>query len=98
MRCRYGGTPATRSGITRAGRASFFIFFCSVDRFIPSRAAAPFGPATTQPVSRSAARMCSRSASASVTAAHGGLAGRRGPAVRLEFGRGDLQRRAAARG
>jgi hypothetical protein len=48
---------------------SFFIFQYNIERFIPSRAAAPFGPPTTQPVSRSAPRMCSRSASASVTAA-----------------------------
>ena len=33
---------------------SFLIFSCKVERFIPRRAAAPFGPATTQPVSRRA--------------------------------------------
>jgi len=36
---------------------SFFIFQYSIERFIPRRAAAPFGPATTQPVSRRALRM-----------------------------------------
>ena len=51
---------------------SFLIFSCKVERFIPRRAAAPFGPPTTQPVSRRAPRMCSRSASASVTAAAAG--------------------------
>ena len=45
---------------------SFPILSCNVERFIPRRAAAPFGPATTQAVSRRAPRMCSRSASASV--------------------------------
>jgi hypothetical protein len=29
---------------------SVCIFFCSVERFIPRRAAAPLGPPTTQPV------------------------------------------------
>src|SRR4029077_18634326 len=48
---------------------SFLIFSCKVERFIPRRVAAPFGPATTQPVSQRAPRMCSRSASASVTVA-----------------------------
>jgi len=28
---------------------SFFIFSCKVERFIPRRVAAPFGPASTQP-------------------------------------------------
>ena len=36
---------------------SFFIFQHNVDRFIPRRAAAPFGPPTTQRVSRRAPRM-----------------------------------------
>lgn len=30
---------------------SLFIFACKVERFIPRRAAAPLGPASTQPVS-----------------------------------------------
>ena len=51
---------------------SFLIFSCKVERFIPRRAAAPVGPATTQPVSRRAPRMCSRSASASVFPEVGG--------------------------
>ena len=42
---------------------SFFIRKWSVVRFIPSRAAAPCGPATTQFVSFKIDRMCSRSAS-----------------------------------
>ena len=46
----------------------FFIFQYNIERFIPRRAAAPLGPPTTQPVSRRAPRMCSRSASARVTA------------------------------
>ena len=46
---------------------SFFIFQYNIERFIPSRAAAPLGPPTTQSVSRRAPRMCSRSASASVS-------------------------------
>src|SRR5439155_20989675 len=37
---------------------SFFIFFCKVERFIPRRPAAPFGPPTTQPVSPRTPRMC----------------------------------------
>ena len=48
---------------------SFFIFLYSVERFIPRRVAAPFGPPNTQPVSRRTPRMCSRSASARVAAA-----------------------------
>ena len=49
-----------------AGREmpSFFIFLYSVERFIPRRAAAPSGPPSTQPVSRRAPMICSRSASA----------------------------------
>src|SRR5262249_41696249 len=43
---------------------SFFIRDWSVVRFIASFAAAPLGPPSTQPVSRSAPRMWSRSASA----------------------------------
>ena len=42
---------------------SFFIRKCRVERFIPSRAAAPCGPATTQFVSFKIDMMCSRSAS-----------------------------------
>jgi hypothetical protein len=45
---------------------SFFIFQYNIERFIPKRAAAPFGPPTTQPELSKALRMCSRSASASV--------------------------------
>src|SRR6516162_7120683 len=48
---------------------SRFIFHCNVERFIPRRAAVPFGPPSTQPVARRTPRMCSRSASASVPAA-----------------------------
>jgi hypothetical protein len=48
---------------------SFLIFHCNVERFMPRRVAAPFGPPSTQSVSRRAPLMCSRSASASVTAA-----------------------------
>ena len=61
---------AGASGRRYSGREmpSFFIFQYNIERFIPRRAAAPFGPPTTQPVSRRAPRMCSRSASASVTA------------------------------
>ena len=56
------------AGARYSGREmpSFFIFQYNIERFIPRRAAAPFGPPTTQPVSRRAPRMCSRSASASV--------------------------------
>ena len=43
---------------------SLFIFHRNVERFIPRRAAAPFGPPSTQPVSRTTLRMCSRSAKA----------------------------------
>jgi len=41
------------------GRAmpSFFIFDCKVVRFMARRAAAPFGPPSIQPVSRSTATM-----------------------------------------
>jgi hypothetical protein len=46
---------------------SFFILDCSVERFIPSRAAAPFGPPTIQLVLRRTVMMYSRSASTSVT-------------------------------
>jgi len=56
-----------------ARRRSFFIFHCKVERLRPSRDAAPSGPPTTQPVSRSTPRMCSFSASASVVAAAVGL-------------------------
>src|SRR5438876_1119611 len=45
---------------------SLFIFQRNVERFIPRRAAAPFGPPSTQPVSRTTLRICSRSASARV--------------------------------
>jgi len=37
---------------------SRFIFHRNVERFIPRRAAAPFGPPSTQPVSRRTPRMC----------------------------------------
>ena len=52
-----------------AGRAmpSLRMRNCSVERFIPRRAAAPFGPATTQLLRSSAATMCRRSASSSVS-------------------------------
>src|SRR6202040_2538013 len=42
---------------------SFCIRDCSVERLIPSRVAAPFGPATIQLVCSSAATICWRSAS-----------------------------------
>src|SRR6516165_4665148 len=60
--------PQTATGGHYWGREmpSLFIFHRNVERFIPRRAAAPFGPPSTQPVSRRAPRMCSRSASASV--------------------------------
>jgi hypothetical protein len=45
---------------------SFFIRNCSVDRFIPSRVAAPRGPDSTHFVSFTVARMCARSVSFSV--------------------------------
>ena len=41
---------------------------CRVDRFMPSRAAAPFGPAITQRCARGRARMWRRSACSSVSA------------------------------
>ena len=41
---------------------SFRILNCNVDRFIPSRAAAPLGPAMTQLLSSSALTICARSA------------------------------------
>ena len=53
-----------RAGATRRAMPSFFIMRYKVDRFIPRRAAVPFGPPSTQWVWRSTARMCSRSASA----------------------------------
>src|SRR2546425_2152796 len=40
---------------------SLFIFHRNVVRFIPRQAAAPFGPPSTQPVSRTSLRRCSRS-------------------------------------
>ena len=40
---------------------------CRVERFIPRRMAAPFGPPSTQFVSSSAARMCLHSASSRVS-------------------------------
>jgi hypothetical protein len=62
------GRPQPATGGRYPGREtpSRFIFHRNVERFIPRRAAAPFGPLSTQPVSRRAPRMCSRSASASV--------------------------------
>ena len=57
------------AGARYSGREmpSFFIFQYNIERFIPSRAAAPLGPPTTQRVSRRATRICSRSASAKVS-------------------------------
>ena len=46
---------------------SFCIRDCSVDRLIPKRAAAPFGPATVQLVCSSAATICWRSVSSSTS-------------------------------
>ena len=62
-----GGHERYQGG-ARSGREmpSFCIFFCSVERFIPKRVAAPLGPPTTQSGGGQAARtMCSRSASVS---------------------------------
>lgn len=58
-----------RDGISR-GRTipSFAILWTSVVRFMPERAAAPWGPASTTLVVRSASRMCARIASSSVVA------------------------------
>src|SRR5271166_963113 len=50
----------------RQGIFSLRIRYARVVRFIPSRAAAPFGPPMTQLDSRMARRTCSRSASSSV--------------------------------
>jgi hypothetical protein len=63
----------------------------SSERFIPRWAAAPFGPPTTQPVSRRAATMCSRSASASVTTNSGRLRSLGGR--RLQIAGRNLERR-----
>ena len=65
--CRYSGS-AFISATPRPRMPSFCIRDCRVVRFRPSRAAAPCGPPTTQPVSSSARRMCSRSASSRVRA------------------------------
>ena len=49
--CHLKGTAATDVALfVQQGREmpSFCILFCRVDRFIPSRAAAPVGPPTTQ--------------------------------------------------
>ena len=49
--------PPSRAGRC-IGRAipSFFIFQYNIERFIPKRAAAPFGPPATQPGFRKGAR------------------------------------------
>ena len=69
-----GCHPQPVNGYRYPGREmpSFVIFLYNVERFIPRWAAAPFGPPTTQPASRRAPRMCSRSASARVTGAGAG--------------------------
>jgi hypothetical protein len=69
---------------------SFFIFQCNVERFIPRRAAAPFGPPSTQAVSWRTPRMCSRSASARVEPEVGGRKSLKGPlpSYRLKKSRG----------
>ncbi len=67
-----GAHPPPEGHYSGLKMPSLFIFFCNVERFIPRRAAAPFAPLTTQPVSRRATRMCSRSASASVSVEVGG--------------------------
>ena len=41
--------------------------YCGVDRFNPSRAAAPLGPLRTHPVSSSTSRICLRLTSSSVS-------------------------------
>src|SRR5438132_10110501 len=68
----WGAQPPPGGHYSGREMPSFFIFFCKVERFIPRRAAAPFGPPTTQPVSWRTPRMCSRSASARVTGSPAG--------------------------
>ena len=67
-----GAHPPPEGHYSGLKMPSLFIFFCNVERCVPRRAAAPFAPLTTQPVSRRATRMCSRSASASVSVEVGG--------------------------
>jgi hypothetical protein len=57
--------PPDYAPLRRTWIPSFCILDCNVDRLIPRRAAAPFGPATIQFASSSAATIRSRSASSS---------------------------------
>ena len=49
--CQRTGTVPRGGHYPGRERPSFFIFHCNVERFIPNRAAAPFGPPSTHFVS-----------------------------------------------
>ena len=89
------GRACQRTRYSGREMPSFFIFQHNVERFIPRRAAAPFGPPTTQPVSRRAPRMCSRSASASVSLEVGGSCHPRPLSRRRQVGRVSIPSSAA---
>ena len=65
MHARLGRFDEAREAASYTGRRmpNFRMRACSVVRFIPSKAAAPFGPAIRHSVWRSARRICCRSAS-----------------------------------